>query len=509
MDRRLMRRVKIPLLVLVAGLGGVVWEWWLTRPFGVGLSPDSATYLSVARALLQGKGWWTYQGAPLSAFPPLLPTLLALLSGVFRIDPLPLARAFQGVLWGMLVALQFALLRRFLPWVGALLLAGLLLVARPMGQVFTMLWSEPLFLVLFGGLFLLLVRYAESPNIRRFKQLTFVAALLPLTRYVGLVAVAWAAFWVGVLSPKSKRLPRLLLFTGGALLPLGLWLLRNLWLTGAPFGPRQPKPHLDWLIPYRRTLFQVMAWYLPKPLLLMRNFKLVGLGLTVLLTYLILRAFWTSWKPLFPVALFLSWNLVYFGALIMASAMIYFDLPNQRLLSPAFPALTAFLVTLLYALAQDAVHWFAFLRWNPKIVWVVAWVAGLALGVDVIWIQVPQLTDVLTPLWEGESAWGWQANPLLTYLRTSPEIHQQCDVIYSNAPWLVYLWGEFVPSRPLPAANEPLSWEAEATLPCFLWLQGASEEFIPIKTLAQSLPLRPLWQGEAGVIYQWVLERGP
>ena len=47
---------------------------------GIGLSPDSISYISAGRSLASGGGLRVWHGAPLTDWPPLYPALLALLA---------------------------------------------------------------------------------------------------------------------------------------------------------------------------------------------------------------------------------------------------------------------------------------------------------------------------------------------------------------------------------------------------------------------------------------------
>ena len=46
---------------------------------GIGISPDSARYLSVASSLREGRGFAIWTGAPVTLWPPLYPVLISAL----------------------------------------------------------------------------------------------------------------------------------------------------------------------------------------------------------------------------------------------------------------------------------------------------------------------------------------------------------------------------------------------------------------------------------------------
>jgi len=67
--------------------------------YGPGLPPDSASYISSARNLLLGKGYFIFNGQPMTVAPPLFSTILAII-GLAGVDPLIGARFLKRLgLW--------------------------------------------------------------------------------------------------------------------------------------------------------------------------------------------------------------------------------------------------------------------------------------------------------------------------------------------------------------------------------------------------------------------------
>jgi len=132
----------------------------LTTRWGIGLSPDSITYIGAARSLLMGNGLSvpTYSGqfSPMTHFPPLFSGLLSVI-GSIGIAPLEGARWLNAIFFAANIALvgvivYFSTGSIFLSLLGSVLMV----VLFPMVQAHSMAWSEPLF-IFFGflGLFLL------------------------------------------------------------------------------------------------------------------------------------------------------------------------------------------------------------------------------------------------------------------------------------------------------------------------------------------------------------------
>ena len=74
----------------------------MTSRFGIGISPDSACYFSIAENVVAGNGYAIYDLQPAVAWPPLYPTTLAL-AGLFDIDYSLWARILNVLLAGGIV----------------------------------------------------------------------------------------------------------------------------------------------------------------------------------------------------------------------------------------------------------------------------------------------------------------------------------------------------------------------------------------------------------------------
>lgn len=62
----------------IAAVGGGFLVVIFTAGLGVGISPDSASYLSAAQSVSTGQGFLNFDGSPYSSWPPLVPLLLSI-----------------------------------------------------------------------------------------------------------------------------------------------------------------------------------------------------------------------------------------------------------------------------------------------------------------------------------------------------------------------------------------------------------------------------------------------
>jgi hypothetical protein len=235
-----LERLYVPILLLSAagGVGLLLCTRW-----GVGASPDSVVYIGAARSLLEGRGltvpFGVAPGSVLTQFPPAYPALLAAI-GFIGIDVQEGARWLNVVLFGTTMAIVAAMLRRrqssrvWAPIVGAFLV----LISPPLLAVYSMAWTEPLFLCLgFAGVFLLAVHLGEGEKVPLLVSAVLIAVAV-LTRYAGIAFAATGFVGILALSRESMRGRALksLLFAAAALLPVCLWSIASLMVVGTATG---------------------------------------------------------------------------------------------------------------------------------------------------------------------------------------------------------------------------------------------------------------------------------
>jgi hypothetical protein len=221
------------------GLAGVVLVLVSTSLYGVGISPDSTTYISVARELLAGRGYVTFDGTPYTQCPPLFPTLLAAVGGA-GLDPAVGARFVNALAFGGIVLASGIFFFRHLrsPALAAVATSSVLLSPGLLG-ICVMAWTEPLFVLWILLLLLALSAFLRGRRLSSLLAASLFAALCLLTRYPGVAVIPPAL--VLLLAPRGpaglgRHLRRAALFLALACTPLALYCLRNYRRTGLLTG---------------------------------------------------------------------------------------------------------------------------------------------------------------------------------------------------------------------------------------------------------------------------------
>jgi len=210
----------------------------LSTHWGVGTSPDSASFFSVAHNLVAGNGYRDIYGTDAALRPPLYPGLLALM-GLLDLDPLITTRWLNAALFAANVVLVGLILKRdarmaWTPIVGSFLA----LTSVDMLEIHSMAWSEPVFIFL-GLLGLLwLSAYAERRARGMLLASAAAIALTMMTRYTGLAfaATGLAVIWLLTNQKLLRKLADSALFTLTAFLPTLAWAVRNMIVGGTATG---------------------------------------------------------------------------------------------------------------------------------------------------------------------------------------------------------------------------------------------------------------------------------
>lgn len=217
---------------------------WATR-HGPQVTDDSANYLAGGRNLSGGRGYVSFDLQPMTLFPPGFSATLAVGDkvGIGAVDS---ARVLNVLAFGALVILTFMLARRHVrrEWL-AVAAAAAVGLSTPTLNVFTAIWSEPVYCVVAVGLILTLETLMEQRG--RGVGLALAAAALASVgfayRYAGhvllvlpVIGITMAAWRDGFKAVIRRLAPYV---AAAVVVPL-LIVARNLSEGSSAFGRRDP-----------------------------------------------------------------------------------------------------------------------------------------------------------------------------------------------------------------------------------------------------------------------------
>ena len=249
-------------LIVLAVLGALLVG--LSTRWGIGCSPDSVFYISLARSLQAGEGYRGLYGVPRTEWPPLYPSLLAL-AGLTGPDPQAAARWINaGRMLANVLLVGLILRQHTRLWWMPLLGAWLTLTSVDLLTIHSMAWSEPLFIVLSLVALALMAAYAQRQSCSLLLAAAAATAAATLTRYAGLSLVATGVTVAALLTRAklARRVARCAMFAVPASVPFLCWMIRNALVAGKTTG-RTLRYHPMTLLDVQIGLKTVSLWFLP------------------------------------------------------------------------------------------------------------------------------------------------------------------------------------------------------------------------------------------------------
>ena len=276
------------ILLVVVGLmaiGMATLLWAVTRP-GIGLSPDSRSYISMSKFIAAGQGVMTMDGdGKPGLFTHLAPGLSVVMAVLVKVGMaaqqsarlINIVSMAAGVMLIALVA-YFAGRRSVLAGIAA---AAVVFFSTPVNKLYVSLISEPLFITELLITLLCLFLALQRKSWRWMIAGGIVAATMPMTRYAGIAVIGGAALAMLLQWPDKwkKRIVVAITFFAIAVLPTFGWLMYGKF---ASTSGRVANRQLDWHPPtteqWTQARDELISWVIPN-----RWQPPTWLGVTVLL----------------------------------------------------------------------------------------------------------------------------------------------------------------------------------------------------------------------------------
>ncbi len=483
---------------LVAALAGFVLIQIFSKHSGIGISPDSVTYLSAARHMVSGKGFIAFDNFPVVDFPVAYPFLLTIISFFTGLDPLQFAPVLNGLLFGTLLYISGSVMNGFSNYSGwyKRILLACILFSPAIQEVYSLLWSETIFLLLVLLFIISISHFLKHSNTKWLLISSGISALAGITRYAGvfLLPAGLALIFFNLGTPRNKRLKHCLLFCVLSMLPFLINILRNDLLTGLPMGLR-PKSNIgiadimgnfgavfcDWLLiehgPGRSIIVTISV-----------------LLVFVLSIYLLYRK---SQKSGFEYTAAVT-GLMYCLFMMLTSTLTRYEQFTNRLLSPLY-------IPLLWSLSWwipglvSASKSFGF-RWigTAVFLFMAAWFLNIQLAADYEYYD--GVKDAGVP--------GYREDPFLQseivqYIEKNKKEFDPGLPIYSNAGEAVY-FVTGLPAHQLPFTAFPSNLKKYYNLKdtYLVWFRDLDNPEMPVlDSIIQNKNLHLIKQVTDGAVY--------
>ncbi len=431
--------IKKNLYLIFLSIIGIILVLISTSKYGIGLTNDSASYISVARNLISGQGWMNFSGGLSPEFPPLFALILALF-GLFGLDPIDSARVVNAVTFGLIIFTSGQLFQKLIKSKFLSIVSPLsILISFPLISVSVTAWTEPIFILLC----VLFIYFLPNVILSTEKRLLYlviisvIAALACLQRYLGVVLILFGAILIIVLMTQLTALERIkyvFIFCVISVAPLSFWLLRNFTLISTIAGERDFSVYslfdnifftLDtvtggWFIPESiSSWIRMIGFFLIFPILV---------GIIIYSQYKFIRKSREEIIRIWSIGVFI---LLYTIILLISSTIMFYDKISNRLLSPIFIG-----VMLVFFIGIDCgLNWLNnFLR-KEKIN------EMLVVGLCIAWLMYPiysvsiNVSNYIQIGAGGYNSDTWRNSPLILYIQNNP----LDGTSYSNNPNAIYL----------------------------------------------------------------------
>ena len=228
---------------LLASIAGCLFLYYFTRHSGIGVSPDSVNYLSAANNIRDHFSFTDFNGKPLVDFPLGYPVFLATASFLSGQSPIQVVPLLNGIFFSAVILLTSMIINGYQktsPLYKTLFLA--LLACSPcLLEVYSIVWSETLFLFLIMLFIVSMRNYFRSHSTNSLLLVAIVVAMAFVTRYAGISLLVTGGFLIlfdGELGT-AKKVKHLLLFgmVGSTLVTINL--VRNKYAAGHITGVRE------------------------------------------------------------------------------------------------------------------------------------------------------------------------------------------------------------------------------------------------------------------------------
>ncbi len=322
----------------MAAIIGALIIYFLTSLNGIGVSPDSVAYGSVARNMQTGQFWYQFDYMPLIVFPFFYPSFLGGIMFVTRQDVFAFAPVLNALLFGSIIFLSGCMVQRFkqpnklYKW----LVLSSIVLSSSLLEIYSMLWSETLFILLLLLVIIALYKYSKTYSVKSLIIVGSITAIACVTRFAGVtfIAIVGLVLLMDNNLPWRKKWWHIIVFglISGSLLLINL--IKNYFIQGSLTGNRQKgiTPLKDNIQYYSNVLWD----WLKFPVGQYTYASVLGIVLVAVFIVIIIKKWWQQ-KDIYTFETIAAIAFVVYALFIVITATISrYETINNRLMAPAF-----------------------------------------------------------------------------------------------------------------------------------------------------------------------------
>jgi hypothetical protein len=422
--------------ILISILSFLIIQFY-TRHGGIGISPDSIAYIGVARNLLAHFNFADYNNTPLVDFPVFYPFFLSVLMFICRMDVVQIGSILNGILLAALTLLTSNFLKNtpLKPLYRNLLLL-VIAISPALLDIYGMLWSETVFLVLILIFFNALQRYLQAPSVKLLLLAAIPAALACITRYAGVTLIGTGLYLI-FFYPKQDfkvKIKHLWVFAFSASSALIINLIRNASVTGLPVGPRE-RGIVSFQENFGFFSFTIADW-LPVFSVSSVVINVVGILISVAFVLILIDNTSKQWRYGSVLHLCSTFIVIYSVFIISMSTITHFEQLNNRFLSPIY-------VPLVIGLFIGLTTWLQKLHGSRMFSVVIGLLLLFSFMFNEVNISRQMFDEAVNYGVPGYSSDSWKFSSTSSFVKTRKNFFKPGLPIYSNAHEALYFLSGF------------------------------------------------------------------
>ncbi len=482
---------------LIAAAAGYFIIYLYTKHSGIGISPDSVTYLSVAENIHQHGIFADFNRKVIVNFPLFYPGWLSIFIFLTGLEPLVFAPVMNGLLFAAVIYISGRMMESFIypsKWYKWAILS--FLVFSPcLLEIYSMLWSETLFLLLLLLFMVALRKYLLTHQLNALILAATLTAFACITRYAGITMVATGLLLV-LLDLKTsirKRILHLLIFGSIALSLLAANLVHNIMARGTLTGPREAG--ITPLFANIRYFGNVLCDWLP----FFGERLAVAAALTII--PVLIFVFWRrnrSRNHLYTYEHIATTFFVVYALFILTIATLSrFEELNSRLLSPLF-------IPLLWSGTYGIPHLIKKISGAPRISVIGACVLFvIAFQVNQLMADYENYDGIKDAGVPGYTEDDWQYSPTVDFLKKNKPLLLHAGAVYSDADDAIWfftgLHTKLLPHKDNPAQLKELFGRKDFII---VWFDDAANpDRVSMEAIAARKKIKRLYKFDDGAIY--------
>jgi hypothetical protein len=480
-------------------LAGFIFILMLAHYGGIGVSPDSVTYTSAAKSFVETGKFIEFDEMPYIDFPVGYPVFLSIFFKIFGSDFVHFGAYINAVLFAALVLISGLCMQRFtnLPRLYKIVVLACIVFSPGLLEVYSMLWSETLFILLSVLFIAALYKYVHTVTVSSLITTAVIVALLCIVRYAGIAVIMAGGFVLLLMKHASlkQKILHLLLFGSISVSLLICNLVRNYYVQDYLTGQREKSlTSLHDNLTYFGTVIydwlpDLFNHHLPELIL---GILIIVLLAAAVLWHVITKKDKNSFEYIAAVFAF-----VYTTFIIVIASISRFETLDSRFFSPAFIPMLLVLAYWLNKLVVSGKRWLRVLLICSNIAIAVFFIytefnSSFSSYSDIKDYGIPGYTDD-----------DWRLSPTIEYLKAHSGDFRNGYEIYSNGNDAVFFFtnhlAQQLPHKQFPNDVRDFYNDDHFYL---VWINLSEDsDYITLKEVLQHKSLKLVSRFQDGAIY--------